>query len=49
MNKKLNTLLPSFLSDLAKKQKERPDLIIAAWPRLIGEKMASMPRAESFN
>lgn len=47
-NKKLEALLPSFLRGLADRQRERPDLILAAWPSLIGERLASMARAQAF-
>lgn len=47
-NKKLDTLLPSFLRKLGESQRERPDLILAAWPEIIGERLAPMARAQSF-
>ncbi|NGX39749.1 MAG: hypothetical protein KR126chlam1_01082 [Chlamydiae bacterium] len=47
-SKNLKALLPSFLHRLGKRQEERPDLIIAVWPSLIGERLAPMTRAVSF-
>lgn len=47
-NKKLETLLPSFMRKLGASQSERPDLIIAAWPSLVGERLAPMAKAHSF-
>lgn len=47
-NKKLETLLPAFMRKLAERQNERPDLILAAWPNLVGERIAPLARAERF-
>lgn len=47
--KKLKDLLPDFLSQIDKNFRERPDLILAAWPGVIGEKLAPMAQALSFN
>jgi hypothetical protein len=47
-NKKLETLLPSFMRRLGESQKQRPDLVLAAWPILVGEKIAQMARVQSF-
>ncbi len=46
--KKLKDLLPEMLSQIGKAYQERPDLILAAWPEVIGEKLASMTEALSF-
>lgn len=47
-SRKLKQLLPSFLKIVGKRHQERPDLIIAAWPHVIGPRLASMTRAVSF-
>ncbi len=48
-NKQLVDLLPKMLSSIGAKHHDRPDLIIAAWPQIIGEKLASMTKAVSFD
>ena len=47
-NKQIRDLLPAVLEEIASMHKERPDLIVAAWPELIGEKLAQMTKAVSF-
>lgn len=41
-------LLPKVLSDINSRQQERPETLIAAWPAIIGDKIAPMTRALSF-
>lgn len=41
-------LLPQVLSSLAEVNAERPDLILACWPEIIGQKLAAMTQAVSF-
>ncbi len=48
-NKQLKALLPVFLNQLSRKQSERPDLLLAAWPEVIGEKLAPMTQAVLFD
>ena len=48
-NKQLQDLLPHVLSRIGALQQGRPDLIVAAWPQLIGDKLASMTKAISFD
>ncbi len=47
-NKHLKELLPKLLGGIGALHRDRPDLIIASWPHLIGEKLASMTQAMSF-
>ncbi len=47
-NKQIQDLLSQFLSQMGMKHRDRPDLILAAWPEVIGEKLAPMTRAVSF-
>jgi hypothetical protein len=47
-NKQLKDLLPKVLGQIGALHRDRPDLILAAWPQIIGEKLASMARAVSF-
>jgi len=47
-NKQLKDLLPNMLESLAKIQSLRPDLVLEAWPEVIGEKLAHMTEAASF-
>ncbi|MBS0616502.1 MAG: DUF721 domain-containing protein [Verrucomicrobia bacterium] len=48
-NKKLQALLPGFLEQLTKKQSQRPHLILAVWPEMIGDKLAPMTQAVLFD
>lgn len=47
-SKNLNQLLPKALSRIGKHYEERPDLVMASWPTLVGEKLAPMTEAVSF-
>lgn len=47
--KKIQHLLPKMLEEIGRAQKMRPDLILAAWPEVIGAKLASMTEAVSFH
>lgn len=44
----LKTLLPSILRSISRHHQQRPDLILAAWPALIGDRLAPMTKAVSF-
>lgn len=44
----LSQLLPKVLEEIGKTQAKRPDLILASWPDIIGEKLAPMTEAVSF-
>lgn len=46
--KNLKQLLPSVLSQIGRSHQERPDLVLAAWPTLIGDRLAPMTKAVSF-
>lgn len=48
-NKQVALLLPKLLANLGKRCQDRPDLILASWPEVIGEKLAPMAQAVSFN
>ena len=47
-SKSLRQLLPSVLRQIGRRHEERPDLILAAWPSLIGERLSPMTKAVSF-
>lgn len=47
-NKTLIKLLPKMLERIAAMQKDRPDLILATWREIIGEKFAAMAKAIGF-
>ncbi len=47
-NKQIKDLLPKVLSQIGAVHRDRPDLILAAWPEIIGEKLASMTKAVCF-
>ncbi len=44
----MHEILPGMLQRIEKTQEKRPDLILAAWPSVIGEKFASMTCAYLF-
>lgn len=44
----IRTLLPRLLSQISAQVQERPDLVLAAWPALIGPKLAPMTEAIRF-
>ena len=44
----IETLLPALLERVTKNYEERGDLIRAAWPNVVGERVASMTEAFSF-
>lgn len=46
--KVLSRILPAVLQEISAQAEKRPDLILAAWPALIGPKFASMARAIEF-
>ncbi len=48
-NKQLRELLPKVLGEIGALHRDRPDLILAAWPQIIGEKLAQMTKAISFD
>lgn len=47
-NKLLSDLLPKALGSIGAMHRDRPDLVVAAWPQLIGPKLAPMTKAVSF-
>ncbi|MBN4067129.1 DUF721 domain-containing protein [Simkania negevensis] len=47
-HRSLHELLPDFLREIGAQYKERGDLVLAAWPEVIGERLAPMTEAESF-
>lgn len=44
----ITALLPIVLAKVGEVYAERPDLILAAWPEIIGAKLAAMTQAVSF-
>ena len=47
-NRSLSTLLSSVLNQIGERHHARPDLVLGAWPEVIGAKLASMTKALSF-
>lgn len=45
---RVSDLLSGVLSQVEKVYQQHPDLILAAWPDVIGSKLASMTQAVSF-
>lgn len=41
-------LLPLFLEEIGRKIDDRPDLVMAAWPEVIGPHLAALTKALSF-
>lgn len=48
-NKQSRDLLPKVLGKIGNVYRDRPDLILAAWPQIIGEKLAPMAKAVAFD
>jgi len=46
---KVSDVLPHVLSKIGEVYQDRPDLILASWPDVIGSQLASMTQAISFN
>lgn len=46
---RLNEILPSVLGKVSEAFQDRPDLILASWPEIIGTKLAPMTQAISFS
>ncbi|MBS3904979.1 MAG: DUF721 domain-containing protein [Simkania sp.] len=44
----IKKLLPELLGRIGAQQRERPDLVLAAWPEIIGPRLASYAEAVSF-
>lgn len=47
-NRNMRTLLPRLLGQIGEMHRERPDLILASWPEIVGNKLAPMTKAISF-
>lgn len=47
-SRKITDFLPNVLQTVHKMHKDRPDLILAAWPRIIGAQLYPMTQALSF-
>jgi hypothetical protein len=45
----LGDLIPVVLSKITEVNRDRPDLILAAWPGIIGSNLAVMTKAVSFS
>lgn len=48
-SKHIRDVLPRVMSNIGKVYKDRPDLILEAWPEVIGSRLAPMTRAASFS
>lgn len=46
--RRIGEVLPAVLAQIGGSFKDRPDLILASWPEVIGAKLAPMTTAESF-
>ncbi len=44
----MKDLLPKVLNEINMIHRDRPDLILAAWPQIIGDKLAAMTKAVAF-
>lgn len=45
---RVQDVLPTVLEKLGSVYESRPDLILASWPDVIGPRLATMTKAESF-
>ncbi len=48
VTKALSELLPEWMANASARFQDRPDLVLLAWPEIIGEKLAPMTHAVSF-
>ncbi len=48
-SRQLNQLLPGVLARIGRIYQSRPDLILSAWPSVIGANLAAQTRATSFS
>lgn len=46
---RMGDVLPGVLLGISERFKDRPDVVLGAWPSLIGEKLAPMTEPLSFN
>ncbi len=44
----IRQLLPIVMKEIGRRYQDRPDLVLASWPAVIGSKLAPMARAVSF-
>ncbi len=44
----ITQILPRILEEMGARFKDRPDLVLAAWPEVIGSQLAPMTEALSF-
>ncbi len=47
-SRRISDLLPQVLSTIGEMHNDRPDLVLAAWPEVIGQKLGGMTEAISF-
>ncbi len=47
-SKHIRDVLPKVMTNIGKVYKDRPDLILEAWPVVVGSRLAPMTRASSF-
>jgi hypothetical protein len=47
-NKQIQDILPGILGQIGALQRDRPDLVVAAWADVIGSKLAPMAQAVCF-
>lgn len=46
---RISALLPEALAQIGSQYQQRPDLVLAAWPEIIGKQLSGMTQAISFN
>jgi len=47
-SRNIGDVLPAVLHNIGRVYQERPDLVLAAWPEIIGERLAPMTEVVSF-
>ena len=47
-SKHIRDVLPRVMTNIGKVYKDRPDLVIGAWPEVVGSRLAPQARAVSF-
>jgi hypothetical protein len=47
-SKQISAILPRLLEQIGQRFATRPDLVLVAWPEVVGSRLASMTKATSF-
>ncbi|MBS0634675.1 MAG: DUF721 domain-containing protein [Verrucomicrobia bacterium] len=48
-SRKLNDLLPKVMANVEAKFNQKPQILLDAWPQIVGKELAPMTRADRFD